>query len=149
MLHTANKHLHYGDLAYQLPTTTQRPSGAGQSRNQISCPQNASVRPPRNSHSQHPWKQNIHTRTRPAMLSRIVKRRLAAAIARTEQAAARRTCLRSNNGGAQQRRWITPAPKQGDGPLMTRRADRELPGKKETVRKGGNCSGQIMQKDVS
>lgn len=27
-----------------------------------------------------------------------------------------------------QRRWMTPAPKPGDGPLMTRRADRELPG---------------------
>ncbi|KHN98215.1 cytochrome oxidase complex assembly protein [Metarhizium album ARSEF 1941] len=26
-----------------------------------------------------------------------------------------------------QRRWVTPAPKPGDGPLMSRRADRELP----------------------
>ncbi|KJZ77097.1 hypothetical protein HIM_03418 [Hirsutella minnesotensis 3608] len=28
---------------------------------------------------------------------------------------------------AAQRRWMTPAPKPGDGPLMSRRADRQLP----------------------
>ena len=60
------------------------------------------------------------------MLSRIAQRRLLTALLRSEQATSR-TCLR-NNGA--QRRWVTPAPKAGDGPLMARRADRELPGKK-------------------
>ncbi|KAH6885789.1 cytochrome oxidase complex assembly protein 1-domain-containing protein [Thelonectria olida] len=50
------------------------------------------------------------------MLPRLVRRRLAQAL---------RT--RSVNVRPVQRRWMTPAPKPGDGPLMSRRADRELP----------------------
>ncbi|KAI9170955.1 Cytochrome c oxidase assembly factor 1 [Paramyrothecium foliicola] len=46
------------------------------------------------------------------MLSRLVRRRLA---------------LPLKGRSPAQRRWITPAPKPGDGPLMSRRADRELP----------------------
>ncbi|CAG9938806.1 unnamed protein product [Clonostachys rosea f. rosea IK726] len=56
------------------------------------------------------------------MLSRVVRRQLAP-IARTSLSTESRTaptrCL--------QRRWLTPAPRPGDGPLMSRRADRELP----------------------
>lgn len=49
------------------------------------------------------------------MLSRMIRRRLASALKGRQTA------------GKQQKRWITPAPKPGDGPLMNRRADRELP----------------------
>ncbi|KAG9256331.1 cytochrome oxidase assembly [Emericellopsis atlantica] len=49
------------------------------------------------------------------MFSRAVRQRLASA-------ATRRSPVKQP-----QRRWITPAPKPGDGPLMSRRADRELP----------------------
>lgn len=54
------------------------------------------------------------------MLSRMIRQRLAASL-RTRRSPAP-SC---------QRRWISPAPRPGDGPLMSRRADRELPGKKE------------------
>ncbi|KAH6608133.1 cytochrome oxidase assembly [Trichoderma cornu-damae] len=61
------------------------------------------------------------------MISRVAGRGLLAA-------ASRRASGRSgaNPGAAMQRRWMTPAPKQGDGPLMSRRADRELPANKWT-----------------
>ncbi|WKT38538.1 Cytochrome c oxidase assembly factor 1 [Fusarium oxysporum f. sp. vasinfectum] len=49
-------------------------------------------------------------------LPRIVRRRLAAVLK------SRSVTLRPA-----QRRWMTPAPKPGDGPMMSRRADRELP----------------------
>lgn len=49
------------------------------------------------------------------MLSRMIRRRLGSALKGRQVR------------GAQQKRWITPAPKPGDGPLMSRRADRELP----------------------
>lgn len=51
------------------------------------------------------------------VLTRLVRRRLTAALK------ARSPPVRNV-----QRRWLTPAPKAGDGPLMSRRADRELPG---------------------
>lgn len=51
------------------------------------------------------------------MLSRMVRRRLLSSAMRT----------RSPPGKGMQRRWLTPAPRPGDGPLMSRRADRELP----------------------
>ncbi|KND94165.1 Cytochrome c oxidase assembly factor 1 [Tolypocladium ophioglossoides CBS 100239] len=57
------------------------------------------------------------------MLSRVVRRRLAAASLREFRASTSNPCR-----GAAQRRWATPAPRAGDGPLMSRRADRELPG---------------------
>ncbi|KAF7552970.1 hypothetical protein G7046_g7244 [Stylonectria norvegica] len=50
------------------------------------------------------------------MLPRIVQRRLAAVFK-----------PRTGSVRPVQRRWMTPAPKAGDGPLMSRRADRELP----------------------
>ncbi|KAL6855381.1 cytochrome oxidase assembly protein 1 [Amphichorda felina] len=50
------------------------------------------------------------------MLSRVLRRRLVASL-RAKQ----------TPRGNLQRRWITPAPRPGDGPLMSRRADRELP----------------------
>lgn len=60
----------------------------------------------------------------------MLRQRIAASLLRAEQAsttaAASRSCLRNRH--AQQKRWNTPAPKAGDGPLMARRADRELPG---------------------
>ncbi|KAK5997818.1 Cytochrome c oxidase assembly factor 1 [Cladobotryum mycophilum] len=70
------------------------------------------------------------------MLSRIVRRRLVASLqgARANAAAANTNCASSSasssspTGRVLQRRWMTPAPKPGDGPLMSRRADRELPG---------------------
>ncbi|KAF7537639.1 hypothetical protein G7Z17_g12809 [Cylindrodendrum hubeiense] len=49
-------------------------------------------------------------------LPRLVQRRLAAAFE-----------ARSANARPVQRRWITRAPKPGDGPMLARRADRELP----------------------
>ncbi|KAF5017827.1 hypothetical protein F66182_10217 [Fusarium sp. NRRL 66182] len=49
-------------------------------------------------------------------LPRLVQRRLAAALK-----------ARNVNLSPAQRRWITRAPKPGDGPMMSRRADRELP----------------------
>lgn len=55
------------------------------------------------------------------MLSRMVRRRLLSSALRT----------RSPPGKGMQRRWLTPAPRPGDGPLMTRRADRELPSKNQ------------------
>ncbi|KAF5524830.1 Cytochrome c oxidase assembly factor 1 [Colletotrichum aenigma] len=55
------------------------------------------------------------------MLSRTVTRRLASSL---RNAAARpQSQLRNQT----QRRWATAAPKPGSGPLMERRADRELP----------------------
>ncbi|RFU73305.1 cytochrome oxidase assembly [Trichoderma arundinaceum] len=56
------------------------------------------------------------------MISRIASRRLLAAASR--QVSGR--CGASPRA-VMQRRWMTPAPKPGDGPLMSRRADRELP----------------------
>ncbi|KFG82865.1 cytochrome oxidase assembly [Metarhizium anisopliae] len=56
------------------------------------------------------------------MLSRLVQRRLAASLRNCKTSPSPSTSSRSI-----QRRWITPAPKPGDGPLMSRRADRELP----------------------
>ncbi|CAM1510443.1 Fc.00g007780.m01.CDS01 [Cosmosporella sp. VM-42] len=50
------------------------------------------------------------------VLTRLVRRRLAAALK-----------ARSVPARTVQRRCFTPAPKAGDGPLMSRRADRELP----------------------
>ncbi|KAI5458106.1 cytochrome oxidase complex assembly protein 1-domain-containing protein [Mariannaea sp. PMI_226] len=50
------------------------------------------------------------------MLPRLFRRRLAQALR-----------ARSANIHPVQKRWLTPAPKPGDGPLMSRRADRELP----------------------
>ncbi|KAJ6780689.1 hypothetical protein PWT90_01349 [Aphanocladium album] len=56
----------------------------------------------------------------------MLRQRIAASLPRVEQAStASRSCLRNRH--AQQKRWNTPAPKAGDGPLMSRRADRELP----------------------
>ncbi|TQW03489.1 cytochrome oxidase assembly [Cordyceps javanica] len=59
----------------------------------------------------------------------MLRQRIAANLLRAEQqassAAGSRSCLRNRH--AQQKRWNTPAPKAGDGPLMARRADRELP----------------------
>ncbi|KOS22431.1 Cytochrome c oxidase assembly factor 1 [Escovopsis weberi] len=56
------------------------------------------------------------------MFSRSIQRRLVASLrGRRDPAGV------GANGRALQRRWITPAPKPGDGPLMSRRADRELP----------------------
>ncbi|KYK61736.1 cytochrome oxidase complex assembly protein [Drechmeria coniospora] len=55
------------------------------------------------------------------MLSRAIQRRLEASLPRCKPHAP------SSSRGTGQRRWLTPAPKKGDGPLMSRRADRELP----------------------
>ncbi|KAM3526933.1 hypothetical protein NHJ13051_003204 [Beauveria bassiana] len=58
----------------------------------------------------------------------MLRQRLAASLLRAEQTTtttSSRSCLRNRH--AQQKRWNTPAPKAGDGPLMARRADRELP----------------------
>ncbi|XWX00813.1 hypothetical protein V2A60_008834 [Cordyceps javanica] len=59
----------------------------------------------------------------------MLRQRIAANLLRAEQQASpatgSRSCLRNRH--AQQKRWNTPAPKAGDGPLMARRADRELP----------------------
>ncbi|OAA44040.1 cytochrome oxidase complex assembly protein [Beauveria brongniartii RCEF 3172] len=60
----------------------------------------------------------------------MLRQRLAASLLRAEQTTTAttttsRSCLRNRH--AQQKRWNTPAPKAGDGPLMARRADRELP----------------------
>ncbi|EGX88850.1 hypothetical protein CCM_08896 [Cordyceps militaris CM01] len=56
----------------------------------------------------------------------MLRQRIASTLLRAEQASATsRPCLRNRH--AQQKRWNTPAPKAGDGPLMARRADRELP----------------------
>ncbi|KAM3506821.1 hypothetical protein MY10362_002149 [Beauveria mimosiformis] len=61
----------------------------------------------------------------------MLRQRLAASLLRAEQTTTTtttttsRSCLRNRH--AQQKRWNTPAPKAGDGPLMARRADRELP----------------------
>ncbi|KAM3449460.1 hypothetical protein MY3296_006925, partial [Beauveria thailandica] len=56
----------------------------------------------------------------------MLRQRLAASLLRAEQTTiTSRSCLRNRH--AQQKRWNTPAPKAGDGPLMARRADRELP----------------------
>ncbi|KAF4952531.1 hypothetical protein FSARC_12619 [Fusarium sarcochroum] len=49
-------------------------------------------------------------------LPRLVRRRLASVLK-----------TRNVNSRPAQKRWITPAPKPGDGPMMSRRADRELP----------------------
>ena len=57
-------------------------------------------------------------RTGFAMLSRAIQRRLVASLSRRNV---------QSRGTLQQRRWATPAPRPGDGPLMDRRADRELP----------------------
>ncbi|TFA98738.1 Cytochrome c oxidase assembly factor 1 [Trichoderma ghanense] len=61
------------------------------------------------------------------MISTIARRRLLAAASR--QAGCRSSQPTTSNASvrAMQRRWMTPAPKPGDGPLMSRRADRELP----------------------
>lgn len=59
----------------------------------------------------------------------MLRQRFATGLLRAEQTSATtasRSCLRNRN--ALQKRWNTPAPKEGDGPLMSRRADRELPG---------------------
>ncbi|OAQ88765.1 cytochrome oxidase assembly [Purpureocillium lilacinum] len=69
------------------------------------------------------------------MLSRIVPRRVPASTASLRQcsrpsaasSSTSRTTSWSSRGPAQ-RRWNTPAPRPGEGPLMSRRADRELPG---------------------
>ncbi|KAL0940763.1 cytochrome oxidase assembly [Colletotrichum truncatum] len=55
------------------------------------------------------------------MLSRTVTRRLASSLRNT--VARQQPQLRNQT----QRRWATAAPKPGSGPLMERRADRELP----------------------
>ncbi|KAM3514543.1 hypothetical protein MY11210_001778 [Beauveria gryllotalpidicola] len=59
----------------------------------------------------------------------MLRQRIAASLLRAEQTTTTTTTSRSclRNGHAQQKRWNTPAPKAGDGPLMARRADRELP----------------------
>lgn len=59
------------------------------------------------------------------MISQIARRRLLAVASR--RAGSR---CSANSRAVAQRRTVstTPAPKPGDGPLMSRRADRELPG---------------------
>ena len=71
----------------------------------------------------------------PNMLSRIVPRRVPASTASLRQcsrpsAASSSSTSRTSwsSRGPAQRRWNTPAPRPGEGPLMSRRADRELPG---------------------
>ncbi|KAL6796020.1 cytochrome oxidase complex assembly protein 1 domain-containing protein [Trichoderma sp. SZMC 28013] len=60
------------------------------------------------------------------MISRIASRRLCAAASR--RAGSSKSGESAGwNARAAQRRWMTPAPKPGDGPMMSRRADRELP----------------------
>ncbi|OAA34948.1 cytochrome oxidase complex assembly protein [Metarhizium rileyi] len=56
------------------------------------------------------------------MLSRLVQRRLTASLR-----GCKTTPPSTVSRTIQQRRWATPAPKPGDGPLMSRRADRQLP----------------------
>ncbi|KAK1998560.1 DUF1783-domain-containing protein [Colletotrichum falcatum] len=56
------------------------------------------------------------------MLSRTITRRLTSSL-RTAAAQTQQQQLRAQT----QRRWATAAPKPGSGPLMERRADRELP----------------------
>ncbi|KAL7950911.1 cytochrome oxidase complex assembly protein 1 domain-containing protein [Trichoderma barbatum] len=60
------------------------------------------------------------------MISRIASRRLLAAGCR-RVGGGRSSESAGSNARAVQRRWMTPAPKPGDGPMMSRRADRELP----------------------
>lgn len=62
-----------------------------------------------------------------SMISRIASRRLCAAASR-RAGNSRSGESAGRNARAVQRRWMTPAPKPGDGPMMSRRADRELPG---------------------
>ncbi|KAG6036474.1 hypothetical protein E4U40_000844 [Claviceps sp. LM458 group G5] len=58
------------------------------------------------------------------MLSRVFQRRLTPSSLRICRPQLSSVCIRAT---APQRRWITPAPQSGDGPLMSRRTDRELP----------------------
>ncbi|KAF4123743.1 cytochrome c oxidase assembly factor 1 [Geosmithia morbida] len=59
------------------------------------------------------------------MLSRVaLQQRLATPCVRARIGGRLRT---TRTTGHQQKRWMTPAPKPGDGPLMSRRADRALP----------------------
>ncbi|KAK6226264.1 hypothetical protein QIS74_02311 [Colletotrichum tabaci] len=58
------------------------------------------------------------------MLSRTIPRRWASSL---RSAAARQTQQQQQLRAQTQRRWATAAPKPGSGPLMERRADRELP----------------------
>ncbi|KAK2044381.1 DUF1783-domain-containing protein [Colletotrichum somersetense] len=58
------------------------------------------------------------------MLSRTITRRLTSSL---RSAAARQTQQQHQLRAQTQRRWATAAPKPGSGPLMERRADRELP----------------------
>ncbi|EHK16015.1 uncharacterized protein TRIVIDRAFT_130884, partial [Trichoderma virens Gv29-8] len=60
------------------------------------------------------------------MISRIARRRLLSAASR-RVGGGRSTESAGWNARAVQKRWMTPAPKPGDGPMMSRRADRELP----------------------
>ncbi|OAA71230.1 Cytochrome oxidase assembly protein 1 [Cordyceps fumosorosea ARSEF 2679] len=65
----------------------------------------------------------------PRTAASMLRQRTAGNLLRAEQAATtagRHSCLRSRHA-QQQKRWNTPAPKAGDGPLMSRRADRQLP----------------------
>ncbi|KAF6825373.1 cytochrome oxidase assembly [Colletotrichum musicola] len=57
------------------------------------------------------------------MFSRIVTRRFASSLRNASARQRQPTRL----GAQSQRRWATAAPKPGSGPLMERRADRELP----------------------
>ncbi|KAG6078319.1 hypothetical protein E4U15_004337, partial [Claviceps sp. LM218 group G6] len=59
-----------------------------------------------------------------AMLSRVFQRRLTPSSLRICRPQLSSAYIRAT---APQRRWITPAPQSGDGPLMSRRTDRELP----------------------
>lgn len=71
--------------------------------------------------------QTTQKPTPPSMISRIASRRLCAAASR--RAGSSRSGESAGwNARSVQRRWMTPAPKPGDGPMMSRRADRELPG---------------------
>lgn len=80
-------------------------------------------------------KQPQPTMSQQIVLTRLVRRRLVAALE------ARPSALRPA-----QRRWMTRAPKPGDGPLMSRRADRELPGTTTTLPALGR--GQCGQGDI-
>ncbi|KAG6010985.1 hypothetical protein E4U21_000012 [Claviceps maximensis] len=66
----------------------------------------------------------IHHRIAKAMLSRFLQRRLNPSSLRKCHSQPSPSSIRARDA---QRRWMTPAPKPGDGPLMSRRADRELP----------------------
>ncbi|KAG5974200.1 hypothetical protein E4U58_003485 [Claviceps cyperi] len=59
-----------------------------------------------------------------AMLSRVFQQRPTPSSLRICRPQLSSACIRAT---APQRRWITPAPQSGDGPLMSRRADRKLP----------------------